>query len=215
MKLAPSILAADFTRLGEEIEEIADLIDYIHCDVMDGHFVPNLTFGPPVVNALKDRIKLPFDIHLMISDPKAYIGRFATGPEDIISFHIEAVEDPRPVIAEIRALRARVGVALSPPTPISAIAPILRELDLVLVMAVYPGFSGQEFIDVLPKIAELKQQIVREGLKVEIEVDGGLNADNIKEVLSAGADIIVAASAIFGQQDRRKAIVELRQVASS
>jgi len=211
MKLAPSILAADFGRLQQEIEEVANLIDYLHFDVMDGHFVPNLTFGPPLVNALKDKIEIPFDIHLMITDPGLYARKFKISKEDIISFHIEAASDPKPIIAEIKSRGAKVGVALNPTTALSAIEPILKDVDLVLIMSVYPGFSGQNFINVLPKIRQLKRQIAEQGLNVEIEVDGGIKASNIKEVISAGADIIVAASAIFGQKDRRKAIEELKR----
>lgn len=211
MKLAPSILDADFAKLLEEAQQVAELSDYLHFDVMDGHFVPNLTFGPPVVNALKNKIKTPFDIHLMITNPQMYAPQFRVTQGDLITFHIEAVHEPVPVIETIKSLGAKVGIALKPATPLTAIEAFLGQIDVVLVMGVEPGFSGQEFIDVLPKIRQLKRQIAEQGLNVEIEVDGGIKAGNIQEVVAAGADIIVAASAIFGQKDRRRAIEELKR----
>lgn len=211
MKLAPSILAADFSRLLEEAKEVADLSDYLHFDVMDGHFVPNLTFGPPVVNALKNKLKIPFDIHLMITDPEKYAPQFKVSQGDLITFHIEAVRKPQPLIEAIRALGAKVGIALKPATPITTLEAILNQIDVVLMMGVEPGFSGQGFIkDTLLKIRQLKSTIKESDLTVEIEVDGGINAQNVREILQAGADIIVAASAVFGQQDRRRAIKELQ-----
>ncbi len=211
MKLAPSILAADFAQLLKEAQQVADLSDYLHFDVMDGHFVPNLTFGPPVVNALKNKLKIPFDIHLMITDPEKYAPQFKASQGDLITFHIEAVRRPQPVIEAIRSLGAKVGLALKPATPIATVKAFLKQIDVVLVMGVEPGFSGQAFIkDTLPKISELKQMIKGGDLAVEIEVDGGIRAENIKEIIEAGADIIVAASAVFGQQDRREAVKELR-----
>jgi len=216
MKLAPSILAADFAQLLKEAQEVADLSDYLHFDVMDGHFVPNLTFGPPVVNALKSKIKTPFDIHLMITDPQTYAPQFRVTQGDLITFHIEAVRKPQPVIEIIKSLGAKAGIALKPATPIQAIEAFLGQIGVVLVMGVEPGFSGQAFIkNTLLKIRQLKNTIKESNLATEIEVDGGVNAENIKEIIEAGADIIVAASAVFGQSDRRAAIAQLKRVAHS
>ncbi len=216
MKLAPSLLAADFGRLLDQALTVADLSDYLHWDVMDGHFVPNLTFGPVVVNALRDRISVPFDIHLMITDPQKYAPQFRVRPGDLVSFHIEAVADPVPVIETIRSVGARAGIALRPKTPLSAIERFLAQIDFLLIMSVEPGFAGQGFIaETLAKIRQAKELIQRKNLSVEIEVDGGINAQNIREIAQAGADIIVAASAIFGQRDPRAALQELRALAIS
>nr|BAL52966.1 ribulose-phosphate 3-epimerase [uncultured Acetothermia bacterium]BAL59234.1 ribulose-phosphate 3-epimerase [Candidatus Acetothermum autotrophicum] len=216
MKLAPSLLAADCGRLLDQAQEIADLSDYLHWDVMDGHFVPNLTFGPVVVNALRARVSTPFDIHLMITDPQKYAPQFAVRPGDLISFHGEAVADPVPVIEMIRTRGARAGIALRPKTPLSAVEKFLDQIDFLLIMSVEPGFAGQSFIpETLEKIRHAKELIRRKNLSVEIEVDGGVNAHNIKEIARAGVDIIVAASAIFGQSNPRKALAELRALAIS
>lgn len=216
MKLAPSLLAADCGRLLDQAQEIADLADYLHWDVMDGHFVPNLTFGPVVVNALRARVSTPFDIHLMITDPQKYAPQFRVRPGDLISFHGEAVSDPVPVIEMIRTRGARAGIALRPKTPLSAVEKFLDQIDFLLIMSVEPGFAGQSFIpETLEKIRHAKELIRRKNLGVEIEVDGGVNAQNIKEIARAGADIIVAASAIFGQSNPRKALAELRALAIS
>jgi ribulose-phosphate 3-epimerase len=218
MKLAPSILAADLGRLREEIAEVERLVDSFHVDVMDGHFVPNISIGPPVVNALRrgpaGGIATPFNIHLMITDPASYIDRFRVAPGDVITFHIEVIADPRPLIAQIRRAGAKVGVALKLRTPPEALFEILSQIDLVLVMSVEPGFGGQEFLpESLGKIRRLREEITGRGLGVEIAVDGGINERNIGEIVAAGADIIVAGTAIFGQKDRRRAIAALRQAA--
>lgn len=216
MKLAPSLLAADFAELLEEARTVAGLSDYLHWDVMDGHFVPNLTFGPVVVNALRDRISVPFDIHLMIADPHRYAPEFRVRPGDLISFHIEAVSDPLPVIATIHKMGVRAGIALRPKTPLNAIEKFFDQIDFLLIMSVEPGFAGQSFItDTLAKIRQARELIRKKKLSVEIEVDGGVNLQHIEEIARAGADIVVAASAIFGQTDRYKALAQLRSRVTS
>lgn len=216
MKLAPSLLAADFGRLLDAAQAVADLSDYLHWDVMDGHFVPNLTFGPVIVNALRDRVSVPFDIHLMITDPQTYAPQFRVRSGDLISFHLEAVSDPIAVIETIRAMGARAGIALRPKTPLSVVENLLDQIDFLLVMSVEPGFAGQNFItETLAKIRHAKELIQKKKLNVEIEADGGVNAQNIKEIARAGADIIVAASAIFGQKDPRQALTQLRALVTS
>jgi ribulose-phosphate 3-epimerase len=214
MKLAPSLLAADFGRLREEIATVAGLVEGLHVDVMDGHFVPNISIGPAVVNALRDSTTIPFDIHLMVTDPASFIHRFKIRPGDFLTFHIEVVAEPGPLIARIREAGAKVGVALKPRTPVEALFPLLPEVDLVLVMSVEPGFGGQEFLPgSLERIRRLKGEILRRGLAVEIAVDGGINEENIGQVVAAGAETIVAGTAIFGAQDRRAAIAGLRRAA--
>ncbi len=183
---------------------------------MDGHFVPNLTFGPVVVNALRDRISVPFDIHLMIADPQRYAPHFKVRSGDLISFHLEAVSDPIPVIETIHTLGARAGLALRPRTPLNAVERFLDQIDFLLIMSVEPGFAGQSFItETLEKIRQAKELVLKRDLSVEIEVDGGINAQNIGEIARAGADIIVAASAIFGQSDPYKALAQLRALVTS
>lgn len=216
MKLAPSLLAADFGRLLEQAQAVADLSDYLHWDVMDGHFVPNLTFGPVVVNALRDRVSVPFDIHLMITDPQRYAPQFKVRSGDLISFHVEAVSEPIRVIETIRALGARAGIALRPKTPLNVIEPFLEQIDFLLIMSVEPGFAGQSFLaETLDKIRQSKELIRRKNLDVELEVDGGVNPQNINKIAQAGADIIVAASAIFGQKNPRQALTQLRALVTS
>ncbi len=216
MKLAPSLLAADFSRLLNEAQAVAAISDYLHWDVMDGHFVPNLTFGPVVVNALRGRVSTPFDIHLMITDPQKYAPQFKVCSGDLISFHIEAVSDPLPVIKTIHQLGARAGIAIRPKTPLGAVENFLDQIDFVLIMSVEPGFAGQSFIpETLEKIRQAKQLIRQKNGSTEIEVDGGVNSQNIQEIARAGADIIVAASAVFGQNDPRSALQQLKVAATS
>ena len=214
MKLSPSLLSADFGRLGEEARAVEDIASYLHFDVMDGHFVPNLTFGPPVVNALRRYSSLPFDIHLMINRPTLYAPRFRVGPEDVITFHVEAEDPPRRALEAIRDLGCRVGISLRPGTPLSAIVPYLPEVDWVLVMSVEPGFGGQEFMpEALERIRKLRELI---GVRpVTIAVDGGINADNVRQVVKAGAEVIVAGSAIYGKGDPAAAARELLRAADA
>jgi ribulose-phosphate 3-epimerase len=205
--IAPSILSADFSKLGEEIGAVeAAGADWIHVDVMDGHFVPNITIGPVVVKSIRPVTKLPLDVHLMIRNPEKYVESFAKAGSDIITFHAEVDEDPKEIIRLIKYFKRKAGVSIRPKTDLKKIAPILPMVDMVLVMTVEPGFAGQEFMrDCLPKITEL-----RKVFRKEIEVDGGLNASTASEVIEAGANVIVAGSSVFGAKDYAAAIRKLR-----
>ncbi len=217
LRIAPSILSADFARLGEEVETVAAAgADWIHVDVMDGHFVPNLTIGPGVVKAIRGRTKLPFDVHLMISPIDAYVPAFAAAGADVITVHPEAGPHLHRTLQLIRSLGKRAGAALNPATPISAIEPVLGELDLVLVMSVNPGFGGQSFIESqLAKIAELRRMIDQSGRPIDLEVDGGVNAETAPRIVAAGADVLVAGTATFegGPQRYAQNIARLRPAA--
>jgi ribulose-phosphate 3-epimerase len=212
-KIAPSILSADFTRLGDEIKAVEKAgADYIHIDVMDGHFVPNITIGPMIVEAARRATGLPLDVHLMISNPDQYIVEFRKAGADIISVHVEAVNHLHRSIQLIKSTGARAAVALNPATPLGTIEYVLDDLDMVLLMTVNPGFGGQEFIPrVLPKIERLKEMVDARGLATEIQVDGGVNADTIGLVSSAGANVFVAGSAVFKSRDYAETIWILRE----
>lgn len=212
MKLAPSLLSADFAELYAEALSVEPLADRFHWDVMDGHFVPNLTFGPPVVNALRRRLNLPFDIHLMIARPAVYAPQFDVEPDDTLTFHVETEDPPQAVIEAIRSTGCRVGVSLRPGTPLDAIDSLLDEVSFVLVMSVEPGFGGQSFLpEALPRIADLKQRIGHRS--ISIAVDGGIHAGNVRDVVSAGAEVIVAGAAIFEADDRTSAMRALLEAA--
>jgi len=217
IKIAPSILSADFARLGEEVRAVASAgADYIHVDVMDGHFVPNITIGPLVVAAVRKVTDRPLDVHLMIENPDLYIPEFAKAGADIITVHQEAVPHLHRTVQLIKSLGKKAGVSINPATPVSTLDVILDDLDLVLVMTVNPGFGGQGFIaSGLDKIAALRREIDRRGLTVELEVDGGVKTDNIARVAAAGADVFVAGSAVFGAADYAATIAELRRQAGS
>ena len=201
--VAPSILSADFARLGEEVRAVADAgADWIHVDVMDGRFVPNLTIGPPVVAAIRRVTTLPLDVHLMIVEPERYVEDFAKAGADLITVHAEAATHLHRLIEQIHALGKKAGVALNPATPAEAVDWVLGDVDLVLAMTVNPGFGGQSFISaVLPKIEALRARIRKAGRDVRLEVDGGIKPDNVAVAAKAGADVFVAGSAIFGQKD--------------
>ncbi len=210
--IAPSLLSADFANLEKEIKAVAAAgADWIHVDVMDGHFVPNLTVGAPVVRSLKPVSPLPLDCHLMIEKPEAYVADFAAAGADYITIHVEATEDPRAVLQEIRRLGAKPGITLRPATPLDRIAPHLAEVDLVLVMTVNPGFSGQAFMtEQAAKCAALRKELDRLGSGALIEVDGGINPETAKECLDA--DVLVAGNAVFKAGDYGAAIRALKAV---
>lgn len=215
VKLAPSILSADFAHLAAEVEAVAPEADLLHVDVMDGHFVPNLTIGPPVVRSLRKHTDLFLDCHLMVDNPGDLLDDFADGGAGGCTVHIE-LGDPTPLIDEMRRLGLRVGLVLNPPTPFEAVEPYLRAIDLLLVMSVNPGWGGQEFIAaVLSKVTAARRLIDEAGLDVEIEIDGGINAETAARAVAAGADILVAGSAIFDADDTLAAARAIRQSAES
>jgi len=212
-RIAPSILSADFSKLGEEVREVeACGADLIHCDVMDGHFVPNITIGPMVIKALSKVTKLPLDVHLMIEKPERYIKEFIEAGSKMLTIHVEATTYLQRHIQHIKEQGVKAGVSLNPSTPLDALDYILSEVDFVLIMTVNPGFGGQKFLrSMLPKIKQLRKMINEKGLSAEIEVDGGIGVENIKDASQAGADIFVAGNAIFGSGDYRKTIKEMRE----
>ena len=203
IQISPSILSADFSQLGKEIKKLEDGgADLIHVDVMDGHFVPNLTIGPPVIKTLRKYTKLPFDVHLMISPVHKYIKNFADAGSDIITIHPEATEDLKESISLIKELNKKVGISLNPNTEINVIESQLNNIDLVLIMSVFPGFGGQKFIpETIKKIKDLKEIKDKNNYSFDIEVDGGINFSNSKEVINAGANILVSGTTIFKENN--------------
>jgi ribulose-phosphate 3-epimerase len=201
LKVAPSILSADFARLGADIERVQGVADLLHVDVMDGHFVPNLTIGPPVVRSLRKHTDLFLDCHLMVDNPGVLIADFADAGADRCIVHVE-LGDPRPLFDDLRARGVGVGIVLNPPTPVDAVLPYLDQVDLLLVMSVNPGWGGQAFIpEVLEKVAAARAEIDGRGLGCEIEIDGGINVETAGDAAAAGADVLVAGSAIFRAED--------------
>jgi ribulose-phosphate 3-epimerase len=212
-KIAPSILSADFSRLGDEVREVAAAgADYIHLDVMDGHFVPNITIGPLLVEAVRKVTGLPLDVHLMIENPDRYIPDFAGAGADIIVVHAEATHHLHRTVQLIKSFGKKAGVSLNPATSLHLLDQILEDLDLVLLMTVNPGFGGQSFIEsCLPKIHALRAMLDKRGLEAELEVDGGVKIENIDRISHAGADVFVAGSAVFGSSDYSATIAELKR----
>ncbi len=214
--IAPSVLACDFGRLFDEVQAVTDAgADWIHVDVMDGHFVPNITIGPRIVEAVRDATQLPLDVHLMIQQPERYIEPFVKAGATTVGVHAEACPHLHRTVAQIREAGARASVTINPGTPVTAVEPVLGDVDQVLVMTVNPGFGGQQFIaGTLPKIETLRGWIRDRGLAVTLEVDGGITEDTIASVARAGANAFVAGTAIFGAPNYREAIAALRQAAS-
>ena len=210
--IAPSILAADFSRLGDEVKAVEQAgADWIHVDVMDGHFVPNITIGPTVVEAIRKVTELPLDVHLMIENPNHYIGEFISAGSDIITVHVEACPHLNRTIQLIKDHEIMVGVVLNPATPLSSLEEILHEIDMVLIMSVNPGFGGQKFIpSMMDKIENLSEVMTHYYHPIALEVDGGITSDNAADIVQAGASVLVAGSAIFNSKDYKKAIKSLR-----
>jgi ribulose-phosphate 3-epimerase len=199
IKISPSILSADFSILGDEIKSLEQAgADLIHIDVMDGHFVPNITMGPPIIRMIRKCTKLPFDVHLMISPVEKYIKAFADAGSDIITIHPEATDNLKRAVGTIKSLGKKAGVSLNPKTPISALMDVINDIDLILIMSVNPGFAGQSFMgEVLPKVTELRKMINDKKLKIDIEIDGGINFETAPLAVKAGANILVSGTTIF------------------
>lgn len=208
MKIAPSILSCDYGKIAEELDLMEKCgAGYMHIDVMDGHFVPNITLGAPVVKCIRKSTAVPFDVHLMISDPLKYAPDFCSAGADIISFHIESDSPVSETIDRIISCGAKAALAVKPATPIEEVFPYLDRLSMVVVMAVEPGFGGQSFMtDMMDKVTALRKEIIRRGLSVEIEVDGGINGETIAVAAGAGADVFVSGSALFKSSDRKAAL---------
>ena len=213
-KIAPSILSADFSKLGEEILAVeAAGADWIHIDVMDGHFVPNITIGPGPIQSLRKITRLPFDVHLMIENPERYIDAFADAGSDVITVHVEAARHLHRIIAHIRERGIKAGVSLNPATPLVQVEPILNDIDVLLIMTVNPGFGGQKFINsALPKIRKAREMVNSTAPNVAIEVDGGVTLHNIKSIAEAGADIIVAGASVFGSGNYKQTIGSMKAI---
>lgn len=208
--VAPSILAADFANLGEDIKRIVDAgADIIHLDVMDGHFVPNISFGVPIIKSVRDVTKLPFDVHLMISNPLDYIDSFAKSGADVITFHIESNGDPQEIIEKIKETGCAVGISLKPKTPVEEILPYLEFVDLVLVMTVEPGFGGQSFMaDMMDKVTKIREEIEKLKLNIHLELDGGIDETTVNIAKNAGANMLVAGTAVFKHPEGAKVAIE-------
>ncbi len=212
-KIAPSILSADFTRLKDEIAAVEEAgADWLHLDIMDGHFVPNITMGPVVVEWIRKVTQLPLDVHLMITDPDQYAPEFIKAGADWISIHPETSRDPKAGLAKIRELGAKASIAVNPDVPLDRVMTLFNDIDMLLIMTVFPGFGGQAFMEeVVPKIAEAKNLVAQRGLPILIEVDGGIKTDNIGRVVQAGAQVIVSGSGIFKTPDYTETVARMRK----
>ena len=210
-KIAPSMLSADFLHLEKDVEMVNTHADIFHLDIMDGVFVPNLSYGFPVVEAIASKATKPLDVHLMIVEPEKYVERFAKAGADMISFHLNATSDPSAVLKQIRELGVKAGIAINPDIPVEDLFPYLKEADFVLLMSVFAGFGGQKFIeDTYNRVQTLKAEVERQGLDIELEVDGGVSASNAKALTDAGFDILVAGSAVFKAEDPAAVINAMR-----
>lgn len=216
VKISPSILSSDYGKLSSELKRMEDCgADMLHIDVMDGHFVPNITLGAPIVKCIRKSSSLPFDVHLMISDPYKYIPDFVKAGSDIITFHVESDSDIEKTIDLILASGKKAGLSVKPKTPIETVYPYLDKLSMVLVMTVEPGFGGQSFMeDMMPKVSAVKAEIERKGLDIDIQVDGGINKDTISVAAKAGANVFVSGNAIFSSNDAAKTIADFKAKAS-
>lgn len=216
MLIAPSLLSCDFSKMGQEIKRMEEAkADFMHLDVMDGHFVPNITFGAPVIKTIRSYTDVPFDVHLMISEPLKYIDDFVSAGADIITFHIESDSNIQQTIDKIKSNGKKAGLVIKPNTPASTVFPYLKDLYMVLIMTVEPGFGGQSFMaDMLPKVSEIKEKAKTENPRLLIEVDGGIAEDTIGQVAKAGVDICVAGTAVFKAEDSKKAIEKLKAIAT-
>ena len=210
--ISPSVLAADFSKLGDEMKKVELAgAQYIHLDVMDGVFVPNISFGAPVISAVRKSSSAVFDVHLMITDPQRYIDDFVKAGADIITIHYESCDDPASVVKYIKSKGVRAAVSVKPATPVEVLYPMLKELDMVLIMTVEPGFGGQKLIpETVEKVTELRQYAVNNGIEIDIEVDGGVTPENVSTLVSAGANVIVAGSAIFKAEDPADVIAKMK-----
>ena len=213
IKISPSVLASDFSRLGDEAERMEKCgADWLHLDVMDGHFVPNISFGAPVIASIRGRVGLPFDVHLMISEPLRYIDDFAKAGADIITFHIESESGADETVEKIHSLGIKAGISIKPATPASAVFPYLGKADMILVMTVEPGFGGQSFMfETMDKVSEIRREADRLGIDIDIQVDGGINDKTVTTAAQAGANVFVAGSAVFRAENAADAIMTLRK----